>query len=219
LGEDLNRLQSKDSYDIKPLLSKARKLGAHAILVGRVREIKTRKLGDNVGVFRKVRAEVKTLVEVEMYSTKTGDSMSKQTRSATIEEEVTRVAESSYTDRELRDNPELIRLVIKEAFNKMVQPILLVLRKMSWSGRVALVRGERVYLNAGRLSGLQVGDILRVTESREEVYDPETGAFLGQITGRMKGTLEVVSYFGKDGSVGIVHSGSGFEENDLVEFY
>ena len=141
------------------------------------------------------------------------------TRSATIEEEVTRVAESSYKDKELSDNPQLIRSVVRAAFSKMVTNLVLALRKMSWSGRIALVRGEKLYLNAGRLSGLQTGDILRVTEAKEEVFDPETGGFLGDITGRMKGTVEVISYFGKDGAVTIVHSGSGFQENDIVEFY
>ena len=101
----------------------------------------------------------------------------------------------------------------------MVGNLLRALRKMSWTGRIALVRGEKLYLNAGRLSGLQAGDILRVTESKDEIFDPETGGYLGNIMGRMKGTIEVISYFGKDGAVTIVHSGSGFEENDIVEFY
>ena len=101
----------------------------------------------------------------------------------------------------------------------MVGSVVKALRKMSWTGRIALVRGEKLYLNAGRMSGLQVGDILRVTEAKEEVFDPETGGFLGTITGRMKGTVEVISYFGKDGAVPLIHSGSGFQENDIVEFY
>ena len=194
-------------------------MGAHGIIVGRIKQIRTRKIGDSVGVFRKVKAEVSALVDVEMFSAKSGSTMVKETRSAVIEEEVTRVAESSYKDKELRDNPQLIRSVVKAAFSKMVLNIVKALRKMSWSGRIALVRGEKLYLNAGRMSGLQVGDVLRVTEAKEEVFDPETGGFLGNITGRMKGTVEVISYFGKDGAVTIVHSGSGFSENDLVEFY
>lgn len=219
LGEDVNKYQKDDGYDIKQIQPLAKKVGAHGIVVGRIRQIKTKKIGDSVGVFRTVKAEVQTLVELEMFSTKSGSSMLKESRSATIEEEVTRVAERSFTDKELKDNPQLIRAVVTAAFRKMVPQIVASLRKMSWTGRIALVRGEKLYLNAGRLSGLQVGDILRVTEAKEEVYDPETGGFLGNITGRMKGTIEVISYFGKDGAVSIIHSGSGFEENDIVEFY
>ncbi len=219
LGEDIRQFQKDDGYDMIKLAPLAAKVGAHGIILGRIKEIKTRKIGDSVGLFRKIKAEVKALVDVEMYSSKSGQLMIRETRSASIEEEVTRVAESSYRDKELQDNPQLIRSVVKAAFSKMVPPIVKSLRKMNWSGRVALVRGEKLYLNAGRLSGLQVGDILRITEAKEEVFDPETGGFLGNITGRMKGTVEVISYFGKDGAVTIVHSGSGFQENDLVEFY
>lgn len=219
LADDLSQYQKDDSYDISRLLPMARKIGAHGIVVGRIKEIKTRKIGDSVGLFRKVKAEVKALVDVEMFSTKSGNSLVKETRSSTIEEEVTRVAKSSYRDKELQDNPQLIRSVVTAAFSKMTPSLVKSLRKMTWSGRVALVRGEKIYLNAGRLSGLQVGDILRVTEAKEEVFDPETGGYLGNIMGRMKGTIEIISYFGKDGAVTIVHSGSGFEENDIVEFY
>jgi hypothetical protein len=219
LEGDVSKFQVNDGYDIAKILPLARKIGVHGIIVGRIKEIRTRKIGDSVGLIRKVKAEVKALVDVEMFSTKSGESMAKETRSSVIEEEVTRVAQSSYTDKELQDNPQLIRSVVTAAFSKMVMNIVQALRKLSWSGRIALVRGEKLYLNAGRLSGLQVGDILRVTESKEEVYDPETGAFLGDIMGRMKGTVEVISYFGKDGAVTIVHSGSGFLDNDIVEFY
>ncbi len=210
---------NEGGYNIEKIIPEARKIGAHAIIVGRIREVKTRKIGDSVGLIRKIRAEVSALVDVEMFSTKSGSSIVKETRSASVEEEVTRVAKASYTDKELRDNPQLVRSVVKAAFAKMVNDIVIALRKMSWSGRIALVRGEKIYLNAGRLSGLQVGDILQVAEAKEEVFDPETGGFLGNITGRMKGTIEVISYFGKDGAVTIVHSGSGFEQNDIVEFY
>lgn len=219
LPEDVSKYQKDDGYDINKLLPIIRKTGAHGVIVGRIKQIRTRKIGDSIGVFRKIKAEVSALVDLEMYSVKSGNSMVKEARSAMIEEEVTRVAESSYKDKELRDNPLLIEAVVQAAFSKMVRKIILSLRKMSWSGRIALVRGEKLYLNAGRMSGLQVGDLLRVTEAKEEVFDPETGSFLGNITGRMKGTVEVVSYFGKDGAITIVHSGSGFQENDIVEFY
>lgn len=219
LPEDVTKYQVDDGYDIAKILPMARKIGAHGIIVGRIKEIRTRKVGDSIGLFRKVKAEVKALVDIEMYSAKSGSSMVKESRTAVIEEEVTRVAKSSYTDKELQDNPQLVRSVVKAAFSKMVMNVVRALRKMSWSGRIALVRGEKLYLNAGRLSGIQVGDILRVTEAKEEVFDPETGGFLGNIMGRMKGTVEVISYFGKDGAVTIVHSGSGFNENDIVEFY
>ena len=64
-----------------------------------------------------------------------------------------------------------------------------------------------------------MGDILKITEEGDEIFDPDTGIFIGRAPGRMKGTVEVVSYFGRDGSICLIHSGSGFKENDRVELY
>jgi len=82
-----------------------------------------------------------------------------------------------------------------------------------------MINGDRIFLNVGRISGVQVGDLLRVTEEGEEVFDPQTGVFIGKSPGRLKGTLEVTSYFGQDGSIAVLHSGANFKENDRVEQY
>ena len=81
------------------------------------------------------------------------------------------------------------------------------------------LKGEKIYLNVGRISGVQIGDILKVVEDGSEVYDPEIGYHIGKVSGNTKGTIEVVSYFGQDGAVGVIHSGAGFKENDRVELY
>lgn len=219
LGTDLESFQSGETYDIDKIMPIARKIGAHSIIIGRIRDLSTRKIGDSVGVFRKIVAEVKATVDLQMISTKNGSSMVNEIQSAEGEEELTRVAKYSYTDREIHDDPSLVNRIVFNAFEKMVFPIVRSLRKFSWEGRVALIRGERIFLNAGRKSGLQMGDVLKVTDGREKVFDPTSGKYIGKIRGRMKGTIEVISYFGKDGSVTVVHSGSGFEKGDVVEFY
>jgi hypothetical protein len=154
-----------------------------------------------------------------MVNTKNGSIAINEMRTADVEDSTTRVAERSYSDRMLEDDPKLIESVITEAFKSTVPRIVQSLEKLSWEGRVALVKGDRIYLNAGRISGLMIGDILKVSEEGEDVYDPDTGSLIGKVPGRLKGTIEVISYFGKDGSIGIIHSGSGFRENDRVELY
>jgi hypothetical protein len=116
-------------------------------------------------------------------------------------------------------SPELVKEAVYSAYQGMILPLVKAMDKLNWNGRIALVNGERIFLNAGKLTGINVGDILKVSEQGEDVYDPATGALIGQAPGRMKGTLEVVSFFGKDGCITIVHSGSGFKENDQVELY
>lgn len=217
--ENIDSYREGNSYKIPELAKKLRSSGVHAIVEGIIKDLRTGKKGDSVGVFRRVQAEVKAVAELRVISVRSGQVMVSEERQADAAESYTRVAEKSFSDKDLRDNPNSVRWVVFFAFEKTIPILLDSLKKFSWEGRVALVKGEKVYLNAGRLSGLQVGDVLRIVEPQEEVFDPETSQFIGQIKGRMKGTVEVVSYFGNDGAVTAIHSGSGFKENDLVEFY
>jgi hypothetical protein len=84
---------------------------------------------------------------------------------------------------------------------------------------VAKIIGNRIYINAGKTSGIQVGDVLKVLTEGEEIFDPENGAFLGQSLGEVKGTLEIIDYFGEDGATAIIHSGGSVQEGDYVRLY
>lgn len=217
--KDVGTYLKNGEYDLEAMGKIGGGMGLAAILEGKIVDIRAKRVGDEVGLVRQVRARIEATVQLRMVNTKNGSIILNETRTAQIEDTTTRVAERAATDRDLTDDPKLIEAVVSEAFRGVVPRISQSMEKMAWEGRVALVKGDRIYLNAGRLSGLQVGDILKVTEEGEEVYDPETGSLIGKVPGRLKGTIEVVSYFGKDGSIGIIHSGSGFRENDYVELY
>jgi hypothetical protein len=107
---------------------------------------------------------------------------------------------------------ELLQL-LKESMTEMSQ----VAGRLGWEGRVALIQGNKVYLNVGEKSGLRVGDLLRVSQLGDEVYDPQSGKWIGRTPGRMKGTVEVVGFFGEDGAIAVIHSGGGFQVNDRVQ--
>jgi hypothetical protein len=194
-------------------------MGLAGIIEGKVLDIKAKRVGDEVGLVREVRAKITATIQIRLVNTKNGNIILNETRTADTEESTTRYGERSYSDRGLEEDPKLVEAVVTQAFKATVPKIVQSIEKLSWEGRVALVKGDRIYLNAGRLSGIMIGDILKVTEEGEEVYDPDSGALIGKVPGRLKGTIEVVSYFGKDGSIGIIHSGSGFHENDHVELY
>lgn len=158
-------------------------------------------------------------INIRLVSSKSGKVIFDQAKKSSAELVTTRVAEYSYSDKLLRDDPVLIQKSVIKTSRMFLADIVKSIDKIAWEGSIALVNGEKIYINAGRLSGLQIGDILKVTEKGPEVYDPDTGRYIGNAPGRMKGRLEVVSYFGKDGAITIVYSGSGFTENDRVELY
>lgn len=217
--KDIATYLKNDEYDLEAMSKVGAAMGVAAILEGRVLEVRAKKVGDEVGLVRKIKARMNAKVQIRMVNTRNGSIILSETREAEVEEFTTRVAERASTDRDLQDDPVLIEAVVTRAFQTTLSRIVNAVEKLSWEGRVAMIKGERVYLNAGRMSGLQIGDILRISEEGEDVHDPESGSYIGRVPGRLKGTVEVVSYFGRDGAIAVLHSGSGFRENDLVELY
>jgi TolB-like protein len=217
--KDIATYLKNGEYDLEAMGKIGGGMGLAGIMEGKINDIKARRIGDEVGIVRQLRARISATVQIRMVNTKNNSIALNETRTADIEDSVTRLGERSYSDKSLEDDPKLIESVVTEAFKSTIPRIMQSLEKLSWEGRVAMVKGDRIYINAGRVSGLMIGDILKITEDGEDVYDPDSGALIGKVPGRLKGTIEVISYFGKDGSVGVIHSGSGFKENDHVELY
>ncbi len=217
--KDPKSFRTNDQYDLEPIAKLAAGMGISLVIEGRVLEIRAKRLGDQVGLMRKVRAQMDAKIQIRVVGAKTNRELMNEVREATIETTTTKFGTYAYSDKFLEEDPELVEQVVQKAVRSTIPNIVAVARKISWEGKIAMVSGDRIYVNAGRLSGLQVGDILRVNDEGNEVFDPENGVFIGRAPGRMKGTLEVVSYFGKDGTIAVIHSGSGFKENDQVEFY
>ncbi|MCC6277416.1 MAG: hypothetical protein IT289_05830 [Oligoflexia bacterium] len=217
ISKDIGRFVKGDQYEIEEIGKIASEMGVVAIVEGRVLEIKAKRSGDDIGLIRSVSAEVNATVGVRVYSAQSKKEILNEVRSASSEAKTHRVL--SEARESLAADPELTEEALLSAFKGMILPITKSVDKVSWGGKIAAVIENRVYVNAGRITGLQIGDILRVSEEGNSIYDPDTGAFIGKGPGHMKGTLEVVSYFGKDGAIAVVHSGSGFRENDIVELY
>jgi hypothetical protein len=201
--KDVATYLKNGEYDLEAMAKVAGSMGLAGVLEGKVLSLRAQRVGDAIGLVREIKARISATVQIRMVNTKNGTIAVNETRTADVEDMTTRVGERALTDKMLEEDPKIVQSV----------------EKLSWEGRVAMVKGDRVYLNAGRISGLNIGDILKITEEGEDVYDPDSGALIGKVPGRLKGTVEVVSYFGKDGSIGLVHSGSGFRENDHVELY
>ncbi len=217
--KDLNQFLVNFQYDLEAISKIANGMGIAAVVEGKILEMRAKKTGTNIGVFAKVGAQVDGSIQLRAFSCKNGKEILNVTRQAQANSSTNRFGSTTPTNRELLEDPRITNEVSVKAFKTTIKQLAMSIDKLSWEGRIALVKGDQYYINAGRLSGLQIGDILKVTEDSEEVYDPETGAFIGHVPGRMKGTLELISYFGKDGAIAVVHSGAGVTENDRVELY
>lgn len=79
------------------------------------------------------------------------------------------------------------------------------LGSLDWFCRVAKVEGEDIYINAGRLTGLRLGDVV-------EVFRP--GGL--DERGEQKGKIQISSFFGIDASTGRLIDGKRPDVNDIL---
>jgi hypothetical protein len=77
---------------------------------------------------------------------------------------------------------------------------------IDWFGRIAKVEGEEVYINAGKLTGLKVGDVM-------EVFQPGGSGERGEAKGRVR----VSAFLGIDASMGRLIQGKNPDVNDILK--
>lgn len=200
------------------LARKAKLSGVNIVIFGRIKEARVRQKSDEIGFVRKVKSLAETYVEIKAYDVQSNKELFTETVDGNISDDNMKYYQSETEDN-LAYRQELLRYSVKVAVRKIIPSITKAGSRLDWMGRVAKIIGTRIYINAGRSSGINVGDILKVITEGQEIYDPESGAVIGISQGEVKGTLEVVDYFGDDGAICVLHSGGSVTEGDFVQLY
>jgi hypothetical protein len=200
------------------LARKAKMSGVNIVIFGRIKEARIRQKSDEVGFVRKIKSLAETYVEIKIYDVLANKELFSETVDGNISDDNLRFYKSESEDN-IAYRQDLLRYSVKVAVRKFVPQVVKLGTKLEWMGRVAKIIGTRIYINAGRTSGVNLGDILKVITEGQEIYDPESGAMIGMSQGEVKGTLEIVDYFGTDGAICILHSGGSVTEGDFVQLY
>lgn len=200
------------------LARKAKLAGVNIVVFARIKEARVRQKSDEIGFVRKVKSLAETYIELKAYDVLANKELLSDTVDGNISDDNLKFY-LAETEDNLAYRQDLLRYSIKVAVRKLVPKVVRAGSRLDWMGRVAKIIGTHIYLNAGRSSGINVGDIMKVITEGQEVYDPESGAMIGMSQGEVKGTLEVVDYFGSDGAVCILHSGGSVTEGDFVQLY
>ena len=200
------------------LARKAKMSGVNIVIFGRIKEARVRQKSDEIGFVRKIKSLAETIVEIKVYDVLSNKELFSETLDGNISDDNLRFYKAESEDN-LTYRQELLRYSVKVAVRKIVPRVVKIGSKLDWLGRVAKIIGTRIYVNAGRSSGLNLGDILKVVTEGQEIFDPESGAMIGMSQGEVKGTLEVVDYFEPNGAICILHSGGSVTEGDFVQLY
>ena len=190
-------------------------LGLNAIVTGAISAYSEAEEGADYLVVKSKKQIARVTVDYRIVDTTTGIQIAADSGQGVYEKKTGGAfglgSKSSY-DADLRDG------ALRDALTKAMVNMQKQFERQEWSGRIAKISGRTVYLNAGQKTGLVVGDIMIVQELGEEIIDPQTNVSLGRAPGPVKGEVMVTGYFGNDGSVATVKSGTGFNVNDLVKY-
>lgn len=200
------------------LARKAKMSGVNIVVFGRIKEARIRQKADEIGFVRKVKSLAETYVEIKVYDVLANKELFSETVDGNISDENLKFYQAD-SEENLAQRQDLLRYSVKVAVRKFVPKTVKLGSKLEWMGRVAKIMGSRIYINAGRASGINLGDILKVITEGQEIYDPESGAMIGMSNGEVKGTLEIVDFFGTDGAICVLHSGGSVTEGDFVQLY
>lgn len=214
---------SKEVYSgggvkLTQLARKARIAGLNIVVFGRVVDAKVRQKQDEIGIFREIKSYSEVKLELKMFDVIANKEIFSEVLNGYTDDKTFKLF-SQDRDNQLLYRRELLRYTGKVAVRMALPKIIAISEKLDWMGRIAKVIGSKIYINAGRSSGIQISDILKVMTEGQEIYDPETGSLIGISAGEVKGTIEIIDYFGPDGSIAVLHSGGSVLEGDFVQLY
>lgn len=203
-------------FSIKEIVSAARAQNISGIVLGTISDLSVRQTSNDTGLFRSREYTLSARVKLQLIDTGTEREIFSQSNAAEINEEHT----DFFRDRKQGGyDAERGKVVFQRAMEKPLALLPDLLKKIAWVGRIAKVEQRRYYINAGEMTGISRGHLLKVYGEGQLIRDPDTKEILGLAPGPFKGILKVVDYFGLDGSIAIIHSGGGFKERDRVELY
>lgn len=216
VAEDNGMLEaSVDSSTPAESLQKiARQAGVGGFLKGTITDLKFEDRGGREGLLRSSTQELTLSVEYELFDAMSGRKLF----NGSAYETLTETKSQFFVGGEGIDDPRgKLELLATNLAEKVLAKLITVADKIGWQGRVVRLDGSRVFLNAGRRTGMQVGDVVRVIDQARPVVDPQNGQVVGEAPGRLKATLKITQHFGTDGAIAVLLSGGGVTPGDIVE--
>ena len=192
-------------------------LGLNAIVTGAVTAYSEAEEGSDYLVYKVKKQIARVTVDYRIVDTTTGIQMMADSGAGIYEKSTGGAlglgSKSSY-DTDLRDG------ALRDALTKAMVNMMKQLESQPWKGKIAKVAGNKIYINAGRKTGLKVGDRLDVYRVGEAIIDPDTHQKLGTTEDKVGQAIVQVNDLGDkaDMSVAVTTSGMGFKSGDTVKF-
>lgn len=192
---DEQKLQASGAIDPRTVVQVGKVLGLNAIVTGSVTEFGVKTEGSEYLLVQSKRQTAEASVDIRLVDAETGqvlyaDSGKGEARSG--KGSVLGLGTRGGYDETLEG--KALRAAIVQFTDNIVKQV----SKKPWSCRVAAVKGDLVYLNAGTSMGVESGMELKCYHLGKAIMDPTTGLSLGNEEVEV-GTVEVTGALGDTG--------------------
>ena len=194
---DEQRLSNSEIAEPATAVKLGRILGASAIVTGSVSQFGVREEGvDNI-VYQRRDQIAEATVDIRIVDVASGEILVADSGRGEAKKTVT--GSMGLGGRATYDTT-LAGDALRAAIFKFSKNITDRMGTVPWTARVAQVDSGRIYIDAGKTTGVQLGSELEVMRPGKEIISPTTGKVIGETSNRV-GRVKVIEYFGDDGAV------------------
>lgn len=175
-------------------------LGVHAVIKGEVKELLTGQDSEN--------AYASVKMEALVISTETGEPLKRATGQNLLE---------SSKSQGPGKSSRALQKALEEASKNLAHSIQLAFAQAEWNTSIAEAKEEMVLLNAGRASGVRIGDEFEIFSPGELLKHPVIGKAIGRAIGPKKAKVKVEELIGEDLSRARLLEGTVPKKGDLAK--
>lgn len=207
------KLQASGAIDPRTAVQVGKILGLSAMVTGSVSEAGVKKEGSDYLLASSKRQIAEVVVDIRVVDVETGQVIYADSGSGSAKAQKRAVlglgGRSGYDE-------TLEGKALRAAIVQFTDNITSQVNKKPWSCRIAAVRGNNIYLNAGINMGVEKGLELDCFHLGKEILDPTTGLVLGHEEVPL-GRAEVVGPLGDsgEGSIAVLNSAAAVDKNDI----
>lgn len=194
---DEQHFSNSDAVEPATAAKIGRLLGVNAVVTGSVSQFGQKEQGVDTIVYQRRSQIADATVDIRIVDVETGEILvadsGRGEATQTIQGSMGLGGRASY-------DTTLAGDALRAAIFKFSKNVVDRMGTVPWSARVAQVDSGRIYIDAGKSTGLALGTELEVMRPGKDIISPTTGKSMGQTTNHV-GTVKIVEYFGDDGAV------------------
>ena len=134
---------SSGEYNFSKLVPDMQTAGVSSVLEGKILDLRMKKTSEKKAANTIHKANFEAVVRIRVVNVRSGKELFHTVKTVTIEDSESHVADNVTEDKFFEKNPDLVSVLIKDAFLDFTPQVISSMNEVSWEGRIAALKGEK----------------------------------------------------------------------------